>query len=85
MASVKSNLTEEQKCIISLVKSGHSLCITGGMGTGKTFTLNIIVNELRKKKKVAVTASTGLAGKLLEDKYHILYIVVSINILHIMH
>ncbi|XP_061348777.1 ATP-dependent DNA helicase PIF1-like [Gastrolobium bilobum] len=57
--------TEEQKSVLSAVKEGNCVFITGSAGTGKTKLLTEVVNLLRKlhtKSKVFVTASTGVAA-----------------------
>ena len=56
-------LDEVGKRIIELVKDGKSFFITGKAGTGKTELLKEVVMSLKKlDKKVAVTASTGVAA-----------------------
>ena len=56
-------LDEIGKRIIELVKGGNSFFITGKAGTGKTELLKEVVMNLKKlDKKVAVTASTGVAA-----------------------
>jgi ATP-dependent DNA helicase PIF1 len=50
------------------VVEGKSIFITGGGGTGKTFTLMRIIKDLKKKHgedSVYVTASTGLASSMI--------------------
>ena len=43
---------------------GKSFFLTGGAGTGKTYTLRSIIKLLREnKKRVAVTACTGIAAQ----------------------
>jgi ATP-dependent exoDNAse (exonuclease V) alpha subunit len=52
-----------QKKAIQLAIAGHNIFLTGNAGTGKTYTLNNIIQELRNRGKiVAVTASTGIAS-----------------------
>lgn len=52
-----------------VAKAGHSLFITGSIGTGKTKTLQTIVSEMRSQKlRIAVTASTGLASKQIKGR-----------------
>ncbi|KAI5448920.1 hypothetical protein NCC49_005771 [Naganishia albida] len=65
-------LSAEQQKVLDMVMAGESLFFTGSAGTGKSFLLKHIINKLRNdvvlhkgrliKKKVAVTASTGIAG-----------------------
>ena len=52
-----------QEKALQLAKEGHNIFLTGNAGTGKTYTLNKIIKELKKQGKiVAVTASTGIAS-----------------------
>ena len=51
--------------MITLALEGKSLFFTGSAGTGKSFVLRVMVEELQLKhgySTVFVTASTGLAG-----------------------
>lgn len=52
----------------------ENLCITGNAGVGKTFTVNLIIEELRKKyghAGVGVFASTGIAATHIDGvTYH---------------
>ena len=54
--------------MIDLVKAGRNVFFTGVGGTGKTFLLTKIISHLRQEygddfsKRVAVTASTGIAA-----------------------
>ena len=53
----------KQREALSILKLGYNVFLTGPPGSGKTFLLNEYISELRKKgKKVAVTASTGIAA-----------------------
>lgn len=46
-----------------LMGQGRSVFLTGPAGTGKTYVLNQLIRTLKKKKKqVAITASTGIAA-----------------------
>jgi ATP-dependent exoDNAse (exonuclease V) alpha subunit len=52
---------------IELALAGHNIFLTGKAGTGKTYTLNKIIEEMRKRGKiVAKTASTGIASTLID-------------------
>jgi len=52
-----------QEKAIELALRGYNIFLTGRAGTGKTFTLNKIIEALEKSgKEVAITASTGIAG-----------------------
>ena len=49
-----------------LASSGHNLLVTGQAGSGKTTTVIAMMNILsRMGRSIAVTASTGIAAKLL--------------------
>jgi len=58
----ESQLTEEQKKWALAAIEGENLFITGEAGTGKSFLLAYIVQELKKTKAVAVTATTGIVA-----------------------
>ncbi|PNW76003.1 hypothetical protein CHLRE_12g551550v5 [Chlamydomonas reinhardtii] len=61
-------LTREQERVLALVRAGENIFFTGNAGTGKTFVLTRVVDELRERysedfgSKVAVCASTGIAA-----------------------
>eukprot|EP00929_Paragymnodinium_shiwhaense_P066693 TRINITY_DN33484_c0_g1_i1.p1 TRINITY_DN33484_c0_g1~~TRINITY_DN33484_c0_g1_i1.p1 ORF type:complete len:889 (+),score=242.41 TRINITY_DN33484_c0_g1_i1:171-2837(+) len=59
-----TSLTREQRAAAERAIAGRNLFITGAAGTGKSFLLRYIVQELSAKHpgKVAVTAPTGLAA-----------------------
>ncbi|XP_050229489.1 ATP-dependent DNA helicase PIF1-like [Mercurialis annua] len=64
-AEPKIKWTEEQKNIVTDVRGGFSVFITGSAGTGKTVLLKHIINILKRahgSSRVAVTASTGIAA-----------------------
>jgi ATP-dependent DNA helicase PIF1 len=62
-------LTEEQDKAYTYIESGENIFITSrGAGCGKTFLLKHIVNHYKLKKKIAVTASTGIAAVLLNGR-----------------
>lgn len=53
----------KQKLALGVLTEGHSVFLTGPAGSGKTYVLNEFVKHARQTgKKVAVTASTGLAA-----------------------
>lgn len=57
--------TPEQQLALQYALEGHNLCITGSAGTGKSYLLRHIIQQLRIRhgdKGVYVTASTGLAS-----------------------
>jgi ATP-dependent DNA helicase PIF1 len=57
-------LTDEQKYVLKLIKSGKSLFFTGSGGSGKSFLINIIKKSL-PTEACFVTASTGVAASLI--------------------
>ena len=60
------SLNLEQQYALDLAKDGISFFLTGPGGSGKSYVLETICNELRHEKKiVAVTAMTGCAALLL--------------------
>lgn len=53
----------KQAHALGIMAAGHSVFLTGPAGSGKTYVLNRFVEYARRRgKKVAVTASTGLAA-----------------------
>ncbi|MEK5217746.1 SF1B family DNA helicase RecD2 [Psychrobacillus sp. FSL H8-0487] len=63
-------LTSEQHKAIHLLMKNNVLVLTGGPGTGKTYTINAIVNvfkALYPNKKLALTAPTGRAAKKIGE------------------
>jgi len=62
-------LNEEQETVLNMVKEKKNIFITGPGGTGKTFLINKIVNDMESLgKKVAVTSLTGLSALLIGEK-----------------
>lgn len=61
------SLNEEQrKAVEAVVLNKKNIFLTGVAGSGKSFTINTMVDELRaKEKKVYITASTGVAATLV--------------------
>lgn len=54
---------------LSRLESGRNAFVTGPAGTGKTYLLReFIASAIRQGRKVAVTASTGIAATHLEGK-----------------
>ena len=58
-------MNEGQQKAFQLAKQGFNLFITGSAGTGKSYLLRLIIEELLKHKTVAVTASTGTAAHII--------------------
>lgn len=58
-----------QDSAYNLLKSGANVFLTGPAGSGKTFLLNKYLEYLKAhKKKVAITASTGIAATILNGQ-----------------
>ena len=69
-----NKMTEEQKLFFQKVTEsvtegkGGTFCLNAAGGTGKTFTLNTLLDSVRGDGFVALaTASSGVASKLLEN------------------
>ncbi|KAL4451826.1 hypothetical protein ABPG75_007488 [Micractinium tetrahymenae] len=66
--AVSPSLSEEQQHVLELVREGKNIFFTGDAGTGKSFLLNAIIEDLRDEfgaefgQRVAVTAATGIAA-----------------------
>lgn len=53
----------KQELALAILREGHSALLTGPAGAGKTFVLNKFIQQAKADgKKVAVTATTGLAA-----------------------
>ena len=58
-----------QERAIELALSGHNIFLTGKAGTGKSYTTNKIIEQMRKSgKSVAVTATTGIAATHIDGQ-----------------
>ena len=60
-----ADLSAEQMRATDLVRNGHNVFLTGGAGTGKSYTLKVIIDTLKLAhgtEHVFVTASTGIAA-----------------------
>lgn len=60
-----SSLNDEQAAAAELILSGNNVFVSGSAGTGKSFLLRYVIQELVKKHSeegVAVTAPTGIAA-----------------------
>lgn len=64
----RPQLSAEQHRVVELVRLGFNVFFTGDAGTGKTFVLRRVLEELRERfgddytRCVAVTATTGIAA-----------------------
>ena len=64
-AAPKAALSDEQMGALRAIQAGESIFLTGGAGTGKSFTLRTIIEMLQlihSKESVFVTGTTGLAA-----------------------
>lgn len=56
----QAGLSAEQVAVIEQVRTGRNVFFTGAAGTGKSFVLRRIVEDLRvRRRRVAITATTG--------------------------
>lgn len=59
----KHQLSEDQEHALSVALNGDNVFITGSPGTGKSFLVNVIVDELRAQRKcVYLTAASAIAA-----------------------
>lgn len=64
----KKTINEEQASAVIQSLKGSLMVLTGGPGTGKTFTTNLIIHFLEKRKyTVLLAAPTGKAAKRMEE------------------
>ena len=75
-APCEQDLNDEQLNSLQLATAGANLFLTGGAGTGKSFTLHAMLTALRSKhgtSAVGIAASTGIAADPLDgDTVHAL-------------
>lgn len=68
-----NELSEDQKRFVDLALLGFPVCITGGAGTGKTFALRALCEEIHRKyakqhsRVIVVTPTRKSAGVLIEE------------------
>ncbi|SFK33904.1 ATP-dependent DNA helicase [Succinivibrio dextrinosolvens] len=62
-SSSKETLTEGQKYVLELLKTGENVFISGSAGTGKSYVLRKFIQQT---SNVVVTASTGIAAVNVE-------------------
>lgn len=55
-------LTQDQKIALRIIMDGRNVFITGIPGSGKSYLINYFVSMCSKNKKIALTATTGLAA-----------------------
>ncbi len=58
-------LSDEQKAVLNAVMDGKNIFFTGSAGVGKSFTMRVVIDDLKRKyheSTVFVTASTGIAA-----------------------
>ena len=74
MPAADQDLNDEQLNALELAVQGTNLFITGGAGTGKSFTLMVIVDALKRlygAASVGTAASTGIAADAIDgDTVH---------------
>ena len=59
-------LTQEQKFAFDAVTVGHSICISGAAGSGKSFLLKEIISYAHaNEKQIGVTSTTGASAILI--------------------
>jgi exodeoxyribonuclease V alpha subunit len=67
-AAVLDKLSDEQRAAVATVRTSGVTVITGGPGTGKSFTMRAVVEAWEAaKRRVALCAPTGRAAKRLEE------------------
>ena len=58
-----NKLNRSQKKALNVLKSKKNIFLTGDPGVGKTYVINLFIDELKKSNcNVLVTASTGIAA-----------------------
>jgi ABC-type transporter Mla maintaining outer membrane lipid asymmetry ATPase subunit MlaF len=60
-------LTVEQHDALNAAKSGHNLLICGQAGTGKTFVIKSIINDLKQNANVVLLCTTGIGCMQYSD------------------
>lgn len=69
-APTVSELSEEQKVALDLLKSGDNIFLTGGAGSGKSYVIREFMKDLNPDS-LPILASTGAAAVLLGGRtYH---------------
>lgn len=66
-------LSETQREIFQHYDNGENIFMSGQGGTGKTFMIRLLVERYIGKKKIAMTALTGVAADLLGDEARTLH------------
>lgn len=68
LSSLNLKLSTSQNIALSKCLKGKNVLICGSAGTGKSSVLNVIVSEMSKKKRMAVTSSTGVSANNLNSQ-----------------
>ena len=50
------------KQLQNLIEQGHNIILSGAAGTGKSYQVHKIIEKYGKKKKIALTSTTGIAA-----------------------
>lgn len=58
----ETKLNEEQKKVISLLKSGKNVFVSGSGGTGKTYLIKYFVEHYKNVKNIGLTSTTGISA-----------------------
>ncbi|HSH24393.1 MAG TPA: DEAD/DEAH box helicase [Massilibacterium sp.] len=60
--NIEMKLSKKQQEFYDLALRGKNVFLSGKAGTGKSFVSKLVINELAKKKNIAVVAPTGVAA-----------------------
>ena len=66
-AFISADLSDEQKEAVKISLNSRVCVLTGGPGSGKTYTVQAIYQVLSKRESVVLCAPTGLAAKRLSQ------------------
>src|SRR3989338_2666868 len=66
LSQLMTELNEEQTRVFDVFLAGHSLCLTGPAGTGKSYLIQHITDHCKKSAiPCAITALTGVSACLI--------------------